>query len=371
MWESYAGHFAAVQTALCWSGSSLLFASAATRLGATRVNALRLAIAVVLHAFTFRLLTGHWWPDLAWGQAGYLAASGVVGLAIGDQALLLAFLHIGPRVASLIMTTAPIFAVVFAWFALSEALPPIALVGIAITIAGVAWVVLERSSANPSSLLPGARLRGVVCAIIGAACQAGGLLLSKQGIGHGWLDDSQHLDPQAATLVRMFFATIAMAPLLALRTLRSSPAKHRSAAAPDADPRSARTLFRAGLAFTLGGTLLGPYFGVWSSLIASDRAPVGVAQTLMELTPVFMLPLLVWFYGERLTARSVLGAFVAVGGCAMLFLVQSPAAPAPATRPAPAVASGDPGTRAFDVSPPVIPRPSPHLSFEETRCPPG
>lgn len=322
MWESYAGHFAAVQTALCWSGSSLLFASAANRLGATRVNALRLIVAVVLHAITFRLMTGGWLPSLAWGQVGYLAASGVVGLAIGDQALLIAFLHIGPRVASLLMTTAPIFAVVFAWVALGETLPPVALIGIAITIAGVAWVVLERSaSAGGAKLLPGVRVRGVICALIGAACQAGGLLLSKQGIGHGWLSDAEHLDPQAATLVRMFFASISMIPVLAIRALRSAAAK--SPAVQHVPPEAARSTFRAGLAFTLGGTLLGPYFGVWSSLIASDRAPVGVAQTIMELTPVFMLPLLVWFYGEKLTLRSVLGAFVAVGGCAMLFLVRS------------------------------------------------
>jgi drug/metabolite transporter (DMT)-like permease len=55
------------------------------------------------------------------------------------------------------------------------------------------------------------------------------------------------------------------------------------------------------------------------SLVASDRAPVGVAQTLCSLTPIFLAPVAAWVYRERISLRAVLGAFVAVGGASLLF----------------------------------------------------
>jgi len=47
---------------------------------------------------------------------------------------------------------------------------------------------------------------------------------------------------------------------------------------------------------------------------------VGVATTLMALTPVLILPFAVLVEGERLTARSIAGAAVAVAGSAILAL---------------------------------------------------
>jgi hypothetical protein len=47
---------------------------------------------------------------------------------------------------------------------------------------------------------------------------------------------------------------------------------------------------------TLGGTLLGPFIGVWLSLIAVQAAQVGIASTLMAMTPVISLPLVHFFY---------------------------------------------------------------------------
>ena len=60
--------------------------------------------------------------------------------------------------------------------------------------------------------------------------------------------------------------------------------------------------------------------GVWMSLVATDRAEVGVAQTLCSLSPVFILPFAVWFEKERIGIRAILGATVAVCGSALLFL---------------------------------------------------
>lgn len=306
------GSAAGLATSMLWTGTSLLFNAASRRLGPTAVNAIRLALAVVLLALTHRLRFGHWVPNAVAGQVGYLAVSGLIGLTIGDQALFMALVRIGPRLATLCMATAPVFAALFGLAALGERLSAQALAGIAMVVGGVAWVVLERSPTLPKS--PRAtRVAGVLLAIVAAACQAGGLLLSKQGMGHGWLAPEQRLDPQAATLVRMVFACAGMAPVLALNAMWR---RRRSVLAPrDASPKR----FRTGLLFTFGGTICGPFLGVWMSLVASDRAPLGVAQALCSLVPVFILPFVIVIHKERVSPRAALGAVVAVAGSAVLF----------------------------------------------------
>jgi drug/metabolite transporter (DMT)-like permease len=242
----------------------------------------------------------------------YLAASGVVGLSIGDQALFTAFVYIGPRIAMLIMTTAPLFAAAFGWIVLGESLTPMAWIGVCLTIGGVAWVTLERPA--PNATFPAShRSRGVILAIIAAACQAGGLLLSKQGIGHGWLPRDQHLPPLAATLTRMFFAAFGSFPMLFI-----SRARRRGRAVEMSSLPSATKWTGAG--FACLGAMVGPYLGVWMSLVAADREVVGVAQTLCSLSPVLILPLAPMLYHEKIGARAIFGALIAVTGSALLFV---------------------------------------------------
>ena len=182
------------------------------------------------------------------------------------------------------------------------------------TIGGVAWVVMERPT-GVAVVSREHRVRGIVLALLAAACQAAGLMLSKRGMGHGWLPVEEHLSPQSATLIRMFFATLFMIPIIAVRVQRGREA---SAANPMTTTDALRAR-RAGLAFACAGAIVGPYLGVWMSLVASDRAPIGVAQTLCSLPPVFILPLAALLYGERITPRAVIGALVAIGGAALLF----------------------------------------------------
>lgn len=310
--DAYVGPAAGVAASLLWTFTSLCFTAAGRRLGPATVNSARIVLAVIWLGLTHRLLQGVWIPVANGRQMLLLALSGLVGLTIGDLALFTAYVRIGPRLASLVMTTAPIFAALFGWLALGETLRGVAWLGMALTVGGIAWVVRERP-ASATVFPPAQRGSGLLLALVGAACQAGGLLLSKAGIGHGWLPPAQHMPPQTATLLRMFFAAVFVVPTilwLVARTGRTSPTS-----APASDP----AVRRAGYGFVLCGSLVGPFLGIWMSLEASHRAPLGVAQTLCSLTPVFILPF-VWVYGERVSLRAALGAAVAVAGVALLFL---------------------------------------------------
>lgn len=315
----YVGMLAGLTTSLLWTATSLFFTAAGRRLGPTRVNFVRILMAIVLLGVTHRLLAGAWWPGANGVQVFLLALSGIVGLAIGDQALFTAFVQIGPRLSMLIMTTSPLMAALFGWVALGETLGTLAWIGIVLTVAGVGWVVLERprASAAVSRSKSPRRATGMLLALTGAACQAGGLMLSKAGIGHGWLPADEHLDPQAATLIRMVFAAVGMVPILVLNGAREARRRQRGVGSTYGGSRL------AGYAFAAGGAVVGPFLGVWMSLVAAHHASLGVAQTLCSLTPLFILPFATLAFDERISPRAILGALVAVAGVSLLFVQPS------------------------------------------------
>lgn len=307
------GYLAGLSVSILWTFTTLAFTAAGKRLGPTLVNAARIAAALILHAATHRLLNGHWVPDVRAWQVFCLGASGIIGLTIGDQAIIKAFLVIGPRRALLMTTTAPLMAALFGWLALDETLDAQAIGGILVTLAGVAWVIRERSGDGTANSSRAVAI-GYVLALVAAACQAGGLMLSKQGMGHGWLPAEQHLAPQSATLIRMTFAAMGMIPLLAARALREREVPR------DGDAVAHSRARVEGFVLACAGAVTGPFLGVWLSLFSANRVPIGIAQTLLSLTPIMILPVAHFWLRERVSARAVFGSVLAVGGLAILFL---------------------------------------------------
>jgi drug/metabolite transporter (DMT)-like permease len=311
---------AGVGASATWVVSSLAFSAASRRLGPSIVNGLRIAIAVMVLWTIHMALTGSPVPPATREQVAYLALSGLIGLAIGDQLLLMSLVDLGPRIAVLVMSTAgPVFAALLGVFRLGERLDVMDLVGMAVTIGGVAWVITERSAGTPARPAPESvhrshRVRGIACAVGAAVCQATGGMFSKLGIGHGVEGVETLMDPFGATAWRMGWALVFVMPIVVWRI---RPGRVRTV---DADAGARRVRYRTGAAWTGLGAVFGPCLGVWLSLIAYSGAPLGIAQTLCGLTPVMILPVVAWRGRERVTVRAVVGACVAIGGSAMLFL---------------------------------------------------
>jgi len=68
------------------------------------------------------------------------------------------------------------------------------------------------------------------------------------------------------------------------------------------------------------GSLTGPVLGVVLSLEAIAHTQIGVASTLMSLTPVFLLPVSHFFFKEKITSRAIVGTMIALLGVVLLFL---------------------------------------------------
>lgn len=279
---------------MCWSATGLFFAEAARRIGALRVNLLRLPLALTLLTLALAA-TGTTFAPINGTRAAYLAASGVVGLVIGDLALFEAMRRIGPRLSFLIMSLAPISASVAALVLLGERPGRLALLGIAVTLGGVVWVVGEPHAGEPRG---SHEANGVVLAVVGAACQGVGLVLAKVGM-------AGQVPPLAATWVRMATATVVIWALTAL-------------AGRTRELGVANATRRAGVAI-IGGAFFGPFLGVWLSLVAARLTDVGIAATIMATTPVLVIPILMVLEHYRPTARALVGTAVTVAGVALLF----------------------------------------------------
>ncbi len=287
------GELAALATATCWAVTSIVFAEAARRIGALRVNLLRLPVALLLLSLAL-LTVDRPLASLTPPRWAYLTASAALGLLAGDLAFFAALRHLGARLASLLMALAPVFAAFAGRLLLGELLGWRALSGIAVTLAGVTWVAAERGAAGQSSR----RLRGVALGTAGAACQGVGLVLAKLGM-------AGEVAPLAATWVRIGVATA----LLWLLTAASGRLRRKEVFL------AARRAWRQ----VVSGAFFGPFLGVWLSLIAASITDVGVAATLMATTPVLVIPLVMALEGYRPSWRAVAGTVLAVIGVGLLF----------------------------------------------------
>lgn len=295
------GEIAALLTAVCWSFNSVVFTRAGKRVGAVTVNSLRLWIALPALALLHGLLFGTLFPyAIEPGRLFYLGISGVIGFVIGDAMLFESFLLIGPRLAMLLALLTPVFSAVLAWGLLGEALLPMEIVSILVTIAGIAWVVAEETApADDLVAAPPRRRRlGILLAAGGALGQAVGLLFSRLGLAGGFSAIS-------ATHVRVSAAALVLAVL--------------SLGQGKFQLHWARMKDRTALLEISAGALTGPVLGVSLSLVAIAHAHIGVASTLMSLTPVILLPVSYFLFKEKITSRAILGTLVALLGVILLF----------------------------------------------------
>lgn len=294
------GELAALGTSLCWSGGTILFSIAGRLIGSYNVNKLRILVAAFFLTTLLMLRFGTLFPT-GFNQHVliYLALSGIVGLSIGDTFYFRCLVILGPRQGSLMMSLAPVMTAFLAFLFIGERLSLMALAGIGVTLAGVSWVTTDRKNAAAIDNREGSKALGILMGIGGAAGQAGGLILAKQGMGADF-------DPMSATWIRMISAALAIWIVAVSRGETKATL-------------SALRTRGAGYAI-IGAAFLGPTIGVWLSLVAVQNTQAGIAATLMSLPPVLVIPLTMIIHKEHPTWRSVLGAIIAVIGVAMLFI---------------------------------------------------
>ncbi len=295
----FIGEIAALATAFCFALTALIFGSTSRMVGSQVTNRVRLLFAlvflVILNLFLLREPLPFSAESARWI---WLSISGVIGLSLGDAFLFQSYVAVGSRLGILLLSSAPIFGSFIAWIFFGETLTPLQITGIILALAGIGWVVLSHE--EPPDTPHGHTQRGVFFGLLGGLGQAVGLVLSKQGMAGDF-------DPFRANAIRMLAAVLVTWLLTTfegkagatLTTLRQNPQSIRLIAL---------------------GAFVGPLVGVSASLLAVQHANIGIASTLMALSPVVVLPISYFVLKEKIGWQAIVGTLLAFAGVAILFL---------------------------------------------------
>lgn len=291
------GELSALLTAFLWSMTAISFELAAKKIGSELVNIGRLLIALIL--LTITVFAAGLSTDISNFQALFLVLSGLVGLVFGDGFLFKALQLVGARISMVVMSLAPALSLILALIFLNEIITPIGILGICITLGGILFVVSENSTGirRKSSI----NLMGYIFAFLGALGQAIGLILAKVAFNEG------EINGFVATYYRIIPAIVLLLPLYFLK--QNSPPIFETIRR---NPKAMKYL-----AF---GSFVGPYLGITFSLIAVTYTHVGIAATIMATVPIIMLPISRYYMKEKLTIRTIMGAFATVVGVSLLFI---------------------------------------------------
>lgn len=304
MLQNYFGEIAAILTAVFWTVTSLAFESAGKKVGSLSVNLIRLVMAFFFIGIYSFIARGFFFPsDATLFQWKWLALSGLVGFVIGDLLLFQALVVVGARIAMLVMALAPPFAAFIGWLLLGEVMSPMKLLGMAVTLLGIVIVILKRervteNGKSKKKLKSNYSAQGILLALGGALGQAGGLVLSKKGMG----DYDAFSSAQIRVLTGIAGFTILFFFMKrwpkVLEALKHIPAMKR---------------------ITLGA-FFGPFLGVSFSLLAVQHTQAGIAATLMAISPVIIIAPAIILFKEKVNWKEIFGAIITVGGVALFFL---------------------------------------------------
>jgi drug/metabolite transporter (DMT)-like permease len=299
--QAHLGEFCALGTAFFWTLCSLAWTTAGKRVGAMAVCFIRLVLATTLLMIYCKIFLGSWLPlGASFEIWAILLVSGFLGFFVSDLCIFKAFLVIGPRLTLLLQSLTPPTVAIIAKFYLDEPLGLKNWLGMALTISGVVWVVLERPESPKETHHRKDFFQGIFLAAFAALLGAISQVLSKQAI------QIDNLDPFAISLMRIL-GGLAFFPLLLTfagrwRQIGHAVSNHRA------------------MPIILLGTFAGPIIGVALNMKSLGLCSTGVVATLSNTTPLIILPFVILLYKEKVSPRAAIGAIISVIGVALLML---------------------------------------------------
>jgi drug/metabolite transporter (DMT)-like permease len=281
---------------MLWAIASVVYGDIGRNIPPRELNLAKGILALAMLGITI-VVIGDSFPSSEPLALGLLLVSGVIGIGLGDTAFFASLKQVGARRVLLLGMLAPPLAALIALLSTGETLSLAAWVGMGLTVFGVAWVVTERVPRSDGG--SGNLARGIVLGCLAALAQASGAVLAHTALAN------TSISPLWGTTVRL----AAGVALLVLWVALARQPLGRWTNVEKPGRLWGRLLFAV---FT------GTYLSMWLHQVALKLAPAGIAQTLYATSPLFVLPFAAWT-GERITARAVLGAVVALVGIGLLF----------------------------------------------------
>ncbi|MEN9496573.1 MAG: hypothetical protein RLZZ137_1613 [Cyanobacteriota bacterium] len=281
------GALAALAAALCWTLASTLWRRLPTSLTAARLNLLKNVLALLLLSPALALLPGR---SITGGPLLLLAASGALGIALGDSLYFAALRRLGTRRCLTLDAGGPAVTAVAGVVWLAEWPSPRQWLGVALISLAVLLVARQRPE-PAAAAAPQAQGLGLALALGALLCGSGGALLARAALRAG------DLLPLQSAALRLAAAALLLLPLLRglpLRPPRPRPAGRR-------------------WPLWLGATLLGTAAGIALQQTALQLLPGALAVALLATAPVMALPL-ARLEGDRPGPVGVAAALLALLG---------------------------------------------------------
>lgn len=335
--SSYIGPIMATSCALCWAIAVMLF----RRVGIADPRALNLfknTIASAMLLLTM-LAVGRGF-DLSRSGEDWLrlAASGLLGLTIGDTLFFMGIQRIGASVAAVTDCAYSPTVVMFAFVFLDEPLGLGLLLGAPLVVIGL--LIVSWQSSNQAKHLAVDRL-GVLYAVAGVVSTALAVIVAKPVLNRSNLLE--------ATTVRLLVGVIS------LLVVQAATGRLRSSIGLFVPQRIWKTLLPA--------TIVGTYISMLLWLGGIKYNDASVAAILNQLATVFLLLLSRFVLQEHIPLRRWLGAGIAL--CGVVLVLALPAV----KRSSAGAAENPPSTRA--ILPQKAPRPiASNCSEPPPRCRP-
>ncbi|MDZ7961185.1 MAG: DMT family transporter [Aulosira sp. DedQUE10] len=295
------GEVAALAAACLWAVASVVYGLVGQHIPPIQLNLIKGIIAIALLLVTI-LISGELLPQLSPLPVCLLFLSGAVGIGWGDTAFLAAINYLGARRVLLLGTLSPPMTAIAATIFLHEQLNVRAWCGILLTILGVAWVVTERITST--SEVDSTHLwQGIGFALLAAITNSAGSILSRAAFANA------SISPLWAALLRLSAGVLTI-------LVWAWFSRRQQIAFTYPYWQSRRVILASFFA-----AFCGTYLGIWLQQTAIKFTSVGIASTLLQTSPLFVIPIAIAM-GEKVSFRAIAGVGIAIAGIGLLFYLK-------------------------------------------------
>jgi len=291
----FQGEIAAVGAALVWAVATWIYSQFSHRFSALQLNIVKGVIAsgLMMCVIPFSMVGA---PAISADHFAILAASGVIGIAIGDSAYFASLKRIGPNKTLLLESLAPPLSGVLALLALGSVLPLQGWLGVIVTTVAVSLTVFH-SDGTPLDW------RGVGFGLVASVCQASGVVISHYALVAG------DLSPLLGALIRLSMGVVFV--MVMIGWIEKRPYQSMK--------ENLLQLGKDGFMWLLAAIFVGTFLALWLQQVALKYANPAVAQSLIATSPLFML-IIYAAKGEPISKRGIVGTIVAVAGISLFFM---------------------------------------------------
>lgn len=288
---------AALAASFSWAAGAILAYTPAARLGAFEFTRTQLVSSSALLLLIVTLVGG--WSSVSWVHWPNFAASSLIGVVLGNLAMVACLRRGGPRRTQLLMSLSVPLAMVLGSLLLGETIPLTKAAGAALVLGGVGLAIMYGRGAVVLEPLQGPVKWVIILGFLAAMCQAIGLIALKPALLAG-------TDPLAASALRTGGGALVMT------IVGLWPA---AVFQPMTKPTG-----RVVLAAIIPG-FLGYIVAVSLLLYAVRSHEAGIAVALGSIAPVIMLPM-IWLTSKRPPAlQAWFGVCLVIVGTGLIVII--------------------------------------------------